>query len=66
MMNVPLFSAIFTIAFTVIIGILMVVIIVLDKANTMTMIGCVGVGTLISIPISAVVSKKLGSLKSDV
>lgn len=64
-MNMPLFSAIFTIAFTVIVGILMVVVIVLDKVNAMTMLGCVSIGTLISIPMALVVSKKLGSLKSD-
>lgn len=63
-MNVPLFSAIFTIAFTVIIGILMVVIIVLDRANIATMIACSGIGALISLPVSFVVSKKLAKIKN--
>lgn len=61
-MNIPLLSAIFSIAFTVIVGILMIITIVLDKINATTMIGAVIVGAVISLPVAFVVSKKLGKL----
>lgn len=61
-MNIPLFSAMFTIAFTVIVGVLMIVVIVLDQVTAATMWGAAGLGTLISIPVALLVSKKLSSL----
>lgn len=61
MMNVPLFSAIFSISATVLIGVLMIAIIVMDMVSATFMIGAVVVGFLVSLPIALVVSKKLGA-----
>lgn len=65
-MNMPLFSAIFSIAFTVIIGVLMVVLFVNDFDKPLYIFGAVGVGALISLPIAFVVAKKLSTLSNDV
>lgn len=60
-MNVPLFSAIFTIAFTVAVGIFMVVVIVMDKVTAVSMIGAVVAGTAVSLPVAVLISKKLAT-----
>ena len=65
-MNMPLFSAIFSIAFTVIIGVLMVVLFVNDFDKPLYIFGAVGVGALVSLPIAFVVAKKLSTLSNDV
>lgn len=61
-MNMPLFSAIFSIAFTVLIGVLMVVLFVNDFDKPLYIFGAVALGTLISLPIAFTVTKKLSSL----
>lgn len=61
-MNLPLFSAILSIASTVIIGVLMIVLIVLDYISGVSMVAAAGVGLLISVPIAMAVTKKVGSL----
>lgn len=60
-MNMPLLSAIFTIAFTVTVGIFMVVVIVMDKVTAVSMIGAVVAGTLVSLPVAVLISKKLAT-----
>lgn len=57
-MNVPLFSAIFSIAFTVIIGVLMVVVFVNEMTNMQTILGAVAVGFIISIRLLLWLLKK--------
>lgn len=64
-MNMPLFSAIFSIAFTVLIGVLMVVLFVNDFDKPLYIFGAVALGTLISLPIAFTVTKKLSSLGSS-
>lgn len=64
-MNLPLFSAIFTIAFTVVIGVIMVVLFVNNMANAQTILGAVAVGTLISLPTAFGVAKKLTSMTGE-
>lgn len=64
-MNIPLFSAIFSIAFTVIVGVLMIILFVNELSNMMTVIGAVAVGALISIPIALVVTKRMSSLTNS-
>lgn len=63
-MNFPLFSAIFSIAFTVISGILMIIAFVtvtgFDKA--MYIVGAVVIGAVISLPVALVVTKKISAL----
>lgn len=61
-MNVPLFSAIFSIASTVIIGVLMVVLFVNDLGSAVSVIGAVVVGAVVSLPIAWVVTKKLSGI----
>lgn len=61
-MNMPLLAAIFSIASTVLIGVIMIVLIVLEKSNLQTMIGAVVAGVVISIPIAIAVTKKLSTL----
>lgn len=60
-MNVPLFSAIFTIAFTVAVGVFMIAVIVMDKVTAVSMIGAVVAGTLVSLPVAVLISKKLAT-----
>lgn len=64
-MNMPLFSAIFSIAFTVLIGVLMVVLFVNDFDKPLYIFGAVALGTLISLPIAFVVTKKLSTLSNS-
>lgn len=61
-MNFPLFSAIFSIAFTVIIGILMIIAFVTGFDKAMHIIGAVVIGTVISLPVALVVTKKISAL----
>lgn len=64
-MNMPLFSAIFSIAFTVLIGVLMIVLFVNEMATAPYVFGAVGLGTIVSLPIAFVVTKKLSNLSND-
>ena len=61
-MNIPLFSAIFSIASTVLIGVLMIILFVNDLGNLQTVLGSVAVGFIVSIPIAWAVTKKLSRL----
>lgn len=61
-MNFPLLSAVFTIASTVIMGVLVVVAIVTGFDTGLHIVGAIGAGFLISLPVSFVVAKKIGSL----
>lgn len=68
-MNIPLFSAIFSIAFTVIIGVLMIVAFVtgFDKGMHIigaVVIGAVVIGAVISLPVALFVTKRLAQLTS--
>ena len=61
-MNFPLFSAIFSIAFTVIIGILMIIAFVTGFDKAMYIVGAVVIGAVISLPVALVVTKKISAL----
>lgn len=61
-MNFPLFSAIFSIAFTVIIGILMIIAFVTGFDKAMHIIGAIVIGAVISLPVAFVVTKKISAL----
>ena len=63
-MNMQLFAIIFSIAFTVLIGLLMIVAFVTGFDKGVHIIGTVIAGTVISLPISVVVTKKLSSATS--
>lgn len=65
-MNLPLFGIVFTIAFTVIIGILFVITVVTGFAQGSYVIGAIVIGAVLSLPISLAVTKRIGSLKSGV
>lgn len=64
-MNVPLFSAIFSIAATVLIGVLMIVLFVNDLATAPFVIGSVVVGALVSLPIALTVTKKMSNMTGE-
>ncbi len=64
-MNVPLFSAILSIASTVLIGVLMVILFVNELGSAQFVIGSVVVGFLVSLPIAYVVTKKISNLTSS-
>lgn len=64
-MNIPLFSAIFSIAATVLIGVLMVILFVNDYDDAVYILGAVGVGTLVSFPIAYAVTKKLSGSNTN-
>ena len=61
-MNFPLFSAIFLIAFTVIIGILMIIAFVTGFDKAVHIVGAVVIGAVISLPVALVVTKKISAL----
>ena len=61
-MNFPLFSAIFSIAFTVISGILMIIAFVTGFDKAMYIVGAVVIGAVISLPVALVVTKKISAL----
>lgn len=65
-MNFPLFSMIFSMASTVIVGLMMIVLLVVsDGYNEISqMIWVAVVGLVVSIPIAVVLTKKIGSLGS--
>ena len=50
-MNVPLFSVIFSIASTVLIGVLMIIAFVTDKGTGVYVLASVALGFLVSLPI---------------
>lgn len=64
-MNMPLFSAIFSIAFTVLIGVLMIILFVNDFDKPMYIFGAIGVGALVSLPLAYVVTKKLSTMTNN-
>lgn len=64
-MNIALLTTIFSIAFTVIIGVLMIILFVLDMGNLQTVLGAVAVGTVVSVPIAVMVTKKLSQMTGD-
>lgn len=64
-MNIPLFSAIFSIASTVLIGILMIVVFVNDMTNMQTVLGAVVAGLVVSIPIALVVTKRISTMTNS-
>lgn len=64
-MNIPLFSAIYSIAATVLIGVLMVILIVNELSNAQTMIGAVVAGLVVSIPIALVVTKRMSAMTNS-
>lgn len=61
-MNIPLFTAMLSIASTVAIGVLMIVAFVTGYDSSKFIIGSVIVGILISLPVAFVVTKKVSSL----
>lgn len=63
-MNFPLLGAIFTIASTVVIGILMIVAFVTGYDSAIYILGPIGVGFLLSLPITFIVTKKLSAMTS--
>lgn len=64
-MNFPLLSAVFTIAFTVTVGILMIVAVVMGFDKAVHILGAIGVGFMLSLPITLIVTKRISSLTSD-
>lgn len=62
-MNIPLFSAIFSIAATVLIGVLMVILFVNNLASSTYVLLAIALGFVISLPIALAVTKKLSNLK---
>lgn len=61
-MNMPLLSAIFTIAFTVSIGILLIIAFVAGFDKASHIIGCIVIGAVISLPLAILVTKKINRL----
>lgn len=61
-MNIPLFTAMLSIASTVAIGVLMIVAFVTGYDSSKFIIGSVIVGILISLPIALTVTKKISAL----
>ncbi|UXZ04654.1 hypothetical protein [Moraxella nasicaprae] len=64
-MNFPLLSIVFTIAFTVIIGVLFVIAVVTGFDKGSYIIGVIIAGALISLPVSVAVTKRIASLKGE-
>lgn len=64
-MNFPLLSIVFTIAFTVTIGVLVVIAVVTGFDKGSYIIGVIAAGALISLPVSVAVTKRIASLKGD-
>ncbi|AWY19895.1 hypothetical protein LP123_04830 [Moraxella bovis] len=64
-MNIPLFSAIFSIASTVLIGVLMIMVFVNDMTNMQTVLGVVVAGLVVSIPIALVVTKRISAMTNS-
>lgn len=64
-MNVPLLSAVFTIAFTVTVGVFMIVAFVTGFDKAVHILGAIGVGFLLSLPISVMVTKRISQLTSS-
>ncbi|STY93150.1 hypothetical protein [Moraxella bovis] len=64
-MNIPLFSAIFSIASTVLIGVLMIMVFVNDMTNMQTVLGVVVAGLVVSTPIALVVTKRISAMTNS-
>lgn len=64
-MNIPLLSIVFSIAFTVIIGILMIIAFVTGFDKGVHIIGASVLGAIISIPVSFIIAKKISKLKGE-
>lgn len=62
-MNIPLFSAIFSITATTLIGVLMIILFVNELGSSTYVLLAVALGFIVSLPISLVVTKKLSTLK---
>ena len=60
-MNMTLFGAIFSIAFTVLIGVLMIILFVNGYSQPLYVLGAVGIGALVSVPVAYIVTKKLSA-----
>ncbi|MDO4441141.1 MAG: hypothetical protein Q4B81_03050 [Moraxella sp.] len=61
-MNIPLLTAMFSIAFTVAVGVLMIVAFVTGFDSMPYILGAIVVGALISLPVAVVVTKKISAL----
>lgn len=64
-MNMPLLSAIFTIAFTVSIGILLIMAFVTGFDKASHIIGYIVIGAVISLPLAILVTKKINRLTGE-
>lgn len=64
-MNLPLLSMLFSMAFTVIVGVLMIVAFVTGFDKMPHIIGAVVIGGLISLPVAVVLTKKISNLTSS-
>ncbi|WP_432481616.1 hypothetical protein [Moraxella sp. ZY200743] len=61
-MNIPLLTAMFSIAFTVAVGILLIIAFVTGFDSTPYILGAVVIGALISLPIAVIITKKVSAL----
>lgn len=64
-MNIPLFSAVFSIVATFVIGVLMIVLFVNDWTSAQTVLGAVAVGVIVSIPFSVFVTKRMSAITGN-
>ncbi|UNU73566.1 hypothetical protein LU293_01235 [Moraxella nasovis] len=64
-MNIPLLTAIFSIASTVAMGILIIIAVVTGHDSSMVILAAVVVGLIISLPVAVIVTKKLSQLTSS-
>lgn len=64
-MNWPLFSVVFTIALTVVIGVLMITAIVIGYSEIIHIKMAIAVGLILCLPISWYFSKKLGNITGN-
>lgn len=64
-MNIPLFSAVFSIVATFVVGVLMVVLFVNDWTSAQTVLGAVAVGVIASIPFSVFVTKRMSAITGN-
>ncbi|OOR85820.1 hypothetical protein B0181_11895 [Moraxella caviae] len=64
-MNIPLFSAIFSIASTVAMGLLIILAVVTGYDSGKMVIAAIVAGLVISVPIALVVTKKISQLTSE-
>ncbi len=64
-MNWPLFSVVFTIALTVVIGILMITALVTGFNQIVHIQMAIGIGLILCLPISWYFTKKVGSITGN-